>query len=93
MTNVQTTPVVTTLIIGAGFAGLGTAIRLQQEGIDDMVILERDEQVGGTWRDNQYPGAACDIPSNLYSYSFAPTRIGPEASPVLARSWATSTIW
>lgn len=72
MTDVQTTPVVTTLIIGAGFAGLGTAIRLQQEGIDDMVILERDEQVGGTWRDNQYPGAACDIPSNLYSYSFAP---------------------
>ena len=72
MTDVQTTPVVTTVIIGAGFAGLGTAIRLQQEGIDDMVILERDEQVGGTWRDNQYPGAACDIPSNLYSYSFAP---------------------
>jgi cation diffusion facilitator CzcD-associated flavoprotein CzcO len=60
------------LIIGAGFAGLGMAIRLQQAGITDIVILERANEVGGTWRDNQYPGAACDIPSNLYSYSFAP---------------------
>ena len=60
------------LIVGAGFAGLGMAIRLKQAGIEDIVILERDSAVGGTWRDNQYPGAACDIPSNLYSYSFAP---------------------
>lgn len=60
------------LIIGAGFAGLGMAIRLRQAGINDIIILERGDQVGGTWRDNQYPGAACDIPSNLYSYSFAP---------------------
>lgn len=60
------------LIIGAGFAGLGSAIRLRQAGIADIVILERGTEVGGTWRDNQYPGAACDIPSNLYSYSFAP---------------------
>jgi cation diffusion facilitator CzcD-associated flavoprotein CzcO len=60
------------LIIGAGFAGLGTAIRLLQSGIDDIVILERADRVGGTWRDNTYPGAACDIPSVLYSYSFAP---------------------
>ena len=60
------------LIIGAGFAGLGMAIRLRQEGIHNIIILERSDQVGGTWRDNQYPGAACDIPSNLYSYSFAP---------------------
>lgn len=59
------------LIIGAGFGGLGVAIRLQQAGINDVVILERANDVGGTWRDNQYPGAACDIPSNLYSYSFA----------------------
>lgn len=59
------------LIIGAGFAGLGSAIRLRQAGIDDVVILERADEVGGTWRDNSYPGAACDIPSNLYSYSFA----------------------
>ncbi len=59
------------LVVGAGFAGLGSAIRLRQAGIDDVVILERGSDVGGTWRDNQYPGAACDIPSNLYSYSFA----------------------
>jgi cation diffusion facilitator CzcD-associated flavoprotein CzcO len=60
------------LIVGAGFAGLGTAIRLRAAGIDDFVILERSGQVGGTWRDNVYPGAACDIPSLLYSYSWAP---------------------
>jgi cation diffusion facilitator CzcD-associated flavoprotein CzcO len=60
------------LIIGAGFGGLGTAIRLRQQGVSDIVILERANEVGGTWRDNSYPGAACDIPSNLYSYSFAP---------------------
>ena len=59
------------LIIGAGFAGLGTAIRLRQAGVNNVVILERGSEVGGTWRDNTYPGAACDIPSNLYSYSFA----------------------
>ncbi|MES2720572.1 MAG: NAD(P)/FAD-dependent oxidoreductase [Pseudomonadota bacterium] len=60
------------LIIGAGFGGLGTAIRLRQQGVSDIVMLERANEVGGTWRDNTYPGAACDIPSNLYSYSFAP---------------------
>jgi cation diffusion facilitator CzcD-associated flavoprotein CzcO len=60
------------LIVGAGFAGLGTAIRLLAAGIDNIVILERGNEVGGTWRDNSYPGAACDIPSNLYSFSFAP---------------------
>ncbi|MDB5976102.1 MAG: monooxygenase [Nevskia sp.] len=59
------------LIVGAGFAGLGTAIRLLAAGIDNIVILERGSEVGGTWRDNSYPGAACDIPSNLYSFSFA----------------------
>jgi len=60
------------LIVGAGFAGLGTAIRLKESGVDDIVMLDRGEDVGGTWRDNSYPGAACDIPSNLYSFSFAP---------------------
>ncbi|MDP2229053.1 MAG: NAD(P)/FAD-dependent oxidoreductase, partial [Moraxellaceae bacterium] len=60
-----------TLIIGAGFGGLGAAIRLRQEGINDIILLERAADVGGTWRDNNYPGAACDIPSNLYSFSFA----------------------
>ncbi len=59
-------------IIGGGFAGIGAAIRLKQKGVDNFVILERGEAVGGTWRDNTYPGAACDIPSRLYSYSFAP---------------------
>ncbi|MFN3585979.1 MAG: flavin-containing monooxygenase [Moraxellaceae bacterium] len=59
------------LVIGAGFAGLGAAIRLRQAGIHNIVIAERAQAVGGTWRDNTYPGAACDIPSNLYSYSFA----------------------
>jgi cation diffusion facilitator CzcD-associated flavoprotein CzcO len=59
-------------IIGSGFAGLGMAIRLKQEGIDDFVVLERAGDVGGTWRDNTYPGCACDVPSRLYSYSFAP---------------------
>src|ERR1700685_3493231 len=60
------------LIIGAGFAGLGMGIRLKQAGIDDFTILERGDRVGGTWRDNTYPGIACDIPSHLYSYSFEP---------------------
>lgn len=63
---------ISTAIIGAGFAGIGAAIRLKDQGIDDFVIFERGTRVGGTWRDNTYPGAACDIPSRLYSYSFAP---------------------
>ncbi|MGB7362363.1 MAG: NAD(P)/FAD-dependent oxidoreductase [Rhodococcus sp. (in: high G+C Gram-positive bacteria)] len=66
------TEILSTAIIGAGFAGVGAAIRLQQRGIRDIAILERGTRVGGTWRDNTYPGAACDIPSRLYSYSFAP---------------------
>ena len=60
------------LVVGAGFAGLAMAVRLKQAGIDDFVILERGDDVGGTWRDNTYPGAACDVPSHLYSFSFAP---------------------
>jgi cation diffusion facilitator CzcD-associated flavoprotein CzcO len=59
-------------IIGSGFAGLGMAIQLTRHGIDDFVIVERGSEVGGTWRDNTYPGAACDIRSDLYSFSFAP---------------------
>jgi cation diffusion facilitator CzcD-associated flavoprotein CzcO len=61
-----------TLIVGAGFGGLGSAIKLKEAGLSNFVVLERAADVGGTWRDNQYPGAACDIPSNLYSFSFAP---------------------
>ena len=59
-----------TLIVGAGFTGLGTAIKLRQAGVEDIVIVERGDSVGGTWRDNTYPGVACDIPSLLYSFSF-----------------------
>ncbi|GHD21135.1 flavin-containing monooxygenase [Nocardiopsis kunsanensis] len=58
-------------VIGSGFAGIGMAVRLKQAGLDDFVILERANQLGGTWRDNDYPGAACDVPSHLYSWSFA----------------------
>ncbi len=58
-------------ILGAGFGGLGMAIRLKQTGHDDFVVFERDEEVGGTWWANTYPGCQCDIPSHLYSYSFA----------------------
>ncbi len=59
-------------IIGTGFAGLGMAIKLQQAGVEDFVVFERASSVGGTWRDNTYPGCACDVPSHLYSLSFAP---------------------
>jgi len=59
-------------IVGSGFSGLGAAIRLKQEGFSDFVLLERADDVGGTWRDNRYPGCACDVASHLYSLSFAP---------------------
>jgi cation diffusion facilitator CzcD-associated flavoprotein CzcO len=59
-------------ILGAGFGGIGIAIRLKQAGIEDFVIWERDADVGGTWWANTYPGCQCDIPSHLYSFSFAP---------------------
>ncbi len=59
-------------ILGAGFGGLGMAIRLKQEGVEDFTVFERDTEVGGTWWANSYPGCQCDIPSHLYSYSFAP---------------------
>ncbi|MBU6366571.1 MAG: NAD(P)/FAD-dependent oxidoreductase [Gemmatimonadetes bacterium] len=59
------------VIVGAGFSGLGAAIRLRQEGFADVALLERAHDLGGTWRDNRYPGCACDVPSRLYSFSFA----------------------
>ena len=58
-------------ILGTGFSGLGMAIRLKQQGDDDFVLLERADDIGGTWRDNTYPGCRCDVPSHLYSFSFA----------------------
>lgn len=59
------------LIVGSGFAGLGMAIQLREDGRDDFLVLERSDDVGGTWQANTYPGAACDVPSRLYSFSFA----------------------
>lgn len=65
-------PHVRVAVIGGGFSGLAAGARLLRYGIEDFVILERGADVGGTWRDNTYPGACCDVPSNLYSFSFAP---------------------
>jgi cation diffusion facilitator CzcD-associated flavoprotein CzcO len=65
-------PHVRVAIVGSGFSGLGLAIRLKQRGMENFIILERAGDVGGTWRDNTYPGCACDVPSHLYSFSFAP---------------------
>src|SRR5881397_1530614 len=59
-------------VIGSGFSGLATAVGLKRSGREDFVVLERARDVGGTWRDNAYPGCACDVPSHLYSFSFAP---------------------
>jgi cation diffusion facilitator CzcD-associated flavoprotein CzcO len=59
-------------ILGSGFSGLGMAIRMRQAGFEDFVVLERGDEVGGTWHYNTYPGCACDVPSHLYSFSFAP---------------------
>jgi len=64
-------PHVRVAVVGSGFSGLGAAIRLKRDGIEDFVVLERAGDVGGTWRDNTYPGCACDVPSQLYSFSFA----------------------
>ena len=82
-------------IVGAGFAGLGAAIALRQAGISDFVVLERGDDVGGTWRDNTYPGCACDVPSNLYSFSFAQnpdwTRFFPRQPEILEYLRRTAT--
>jgi len=68
----MTTRHVRVAIIGAGFSGLGMAAQLTRHGVHDFLVVERAHEVGGTWRDNTYPGAACDIRSDLYSFSFAP---------------------
>ena len=62
----------TVAIVGGGFAGVGMGIALRRAGIGSFTILERGERVGGVWRDNTYPGATCDVPSHLYSFSFEP---------------------
>ena len=75
------------IIIGAGIGGVGLGVRLRQAGIDDFVICERNESVGGTWFEHTYPGCACDIPAHLYSYSFARnpnwTRLFPRQDEIL----------
>jgi cation diffusion facilitator CzcD-associated flavoprotein CzcO len=75
------------IIIGTGFSGLGMAIQLLKEGCEDFVILEKAQDVGGTWRDNTYPGCACDIQSHMYSFSF-------EQNPNWSRSFSSQPeIW
>src|SRR5690349_21760467 len=66
------TPHVRVAIVGTGFSGLGLAIRLKQRGMENFLLLERAGEIGGTWRDNTYPGCACDVQSNLYSFKGAP---------------------
>jgi len=70
------------LLVGAGFSGLGMAIKLEDAGVSDFLVVEKGPDVGGTWRDNSYPGAACDVPSQLYSFSFAPN---PEWTSAFSR--------
>lgn len=72
MTTASPRPTPRIAIIGSGFAGIGMAIRLKRMGVTSFTIYEAASDIGGTWRDNRYPGAACDIPSHLYSFSFEP---------------------
>jgi cation diffusion facilitator CzcD-associated flavoprotein CzcO len=69
--SIEEHPVCNVLIVGTGFGGICAAIQLIQAGEEDVILLERADRVGGTWRDNHYPGCACDVPSMLYSLSFA----------------------
>jgi cation diffusion facilitator CzcD-associated flavoprotein CzcO len=71
-------------IVGTGFSGIGAAIRLKQAGITDFVLLERADDLGGTWRDNHYPGCCCDVPSHLYSFSF---ELNPRWTRGFAPQW------
>jgi cation diffusion facilitator CzcD-associated flavoprotein CzcO len=76
-----------TVVVGTGFSGLGMAIQLRRDGREDFVVLEKADDVGGTWRDNTYPGIACDIQSHMYSFSFA-------QNPYWTRSFSSGTeIW
>jgi cation diffusion facilitator CzcD-associated flavoprotein CzcO len=68
-------------VVGGGFGGVGAAVMLGREGYDDVTVFEKGERVGGVWQHNTYPGAACDIPSHLYEYSFAPNRWSRRFSP------------
>ena len=59
-------------VVGGGFGGVGAAVMLHQAGYENVTVFERGERVGGVWHHNTYPGAACDVPSHLYEFSFAP---------------------
>ncbi len=74
-------------IVGAGFSGLGMAIKLKRDGREDFVVLERAADVGGTWQANTYPGCQCDVPSNLYSFSFAPNPGWSRTFPMQPEIW------
>ena len=87
------------LVVGTGFGGLGAAVALRKRGVSDITVVEKAGRVGGVWRENTYPGAACDVPSSLYSWSFAPNPDWPrrfaEQPDILryieghgARTWA-----
>src|SRR4051794_23037735 len=65
-------PLLDVVVLGAGFSGIGAGIQLMERGRTSFVILEAGDDVGGTWRENTYPGVECDVPSHLYSFSFAP---------------------
>lgn len=78
----KTSDIYNVLVIGGGFAGLGAAIKLKERGENDFILLEKASELGGVWRENTYPGCACDVPSTLYSYSFAPN---PNWSRVFAQ--------
>ena len=72
----------TVAIIGSGFSGLGMAIQLRKRRRDDFLILEKSHDIGGTWRDNTYPGCGCDVPTSIYSYSF-------EQNPYWSKMWSS----
>jgi cation diffusion facilitator CzcD-associated flavoprotein CzcO len=72
----------TVAIIGSGFSGLGMAIQLRRRGRDDFLIFEKSHDIGGTWRDNTYPGCGCDVPTAIYSYSF-------EQNPYWSKMWSS----
>src|SRR6478735_7106856 len=74
-------------IVGSGFSGIGLAINLRKAGVEDFAVLERGGGVGGTWHSNTYPGCACDVPSNLYSFSFAPNPNWSRTFPLQGEIW------
>jgi cation diffusion facilitator CzcD-associated flavoprotein CzcO len=79
--------VIDVVIVGTGFAGIGMAIALRRAGMHSFIVLERADDVGGTWRDNRYPGCACDIPSMLYSFSFETKTDWTRAFPPQSEIW------